>query len=229
MAKDRAGEEFLPIEVTHEGARLAYQRVDYVAVVDVGLLPVGAWIGGHGLAVVVETHLGFADARLHHRPDQAGGQRIGAVLHPGRAVTGNPYDELLGLRETSGRQRPQPGRLLGDLGGAQGVDAGAHLRDEGGIGADIGEVATAAQQQVLFEPAFEMALQRLDIAVLVGALDRDGARLDVQVRAQGEVLGVKAAFALAALELVGGPWSSGRSAPPPSPRPAARTPPAGPA
>jgi hypothetical protein len=56
---------------------------------------------------------------------------------------------------------------------------------------DVGKVATAAEQERLLEPAFERAVARLDVSVLLLLPNRRRARRHTEVAHEGEVLGVE--------------------------------------
>lgn len=204
LAEDRAGEKLLAIKVAGKGSRLADQGVDDVPVIDGRGLPRGTWILGDYLAVEGEAHRILAQLRLDQGADEPGGHRVGAAADPGRRMTGHPDRRLLGVRQSSVWQRPEAGAFLGEFGFAQRIDAAAHRGHERGIRRDRGKVAAAAQDQMVFEPALQHPLKGFDIPVLIRARDGDRAWLQPEMRAQGLVVGVEAAGALVAFQLVGG-------------------------
>lgn len=77
-------------------------------------------------------------------------------------------------------------------------------RHERDVSGDGGEFAAAPQEQLVFEPALEDALCGLDVAILVGIGAADGPGLKAEMRAEGHLIGVEPAAALAAPELMRG-------------------------
>jgi twitching motility protein PilJ len=94
------------------------------------------------------------------------------------------------------------GAVLGEFRPAQGIDPAAHRCDERGIRRDRGKVAAAAQNQMVFEPALQHPLKGFDVPVLVRAGDRNRARFQAEMLAQGQIIGVESAPAVAPLELM---------------------------
>ena len=111
--------------------------------------------------VVVEAH---AQAVA----DEGGGHGVEDVAQAEAAAAGDGDEGLLGGAGALRRQVHEVGPLGLDEAAAGGIGAADDGIDEGAPGGEVGKVMAAAQQQRLGERVLEVAVRRLDGAVLVG-------------------------------------------------------------
>src|ERR1017187_902599 len=199
VAEHRPWKQLLPVDVPGKGPGLADQGGDDVAIVYPRDLADGARVRGDLLPTVDETHGILAQMSLNEGADQPGRNRIGAGADPSRRITRDADSRLVRLRKADSGEWAKGRPLFGHLGLPQGVGAAADLPKKGLVSRDRGKVPAAAEDELVFDPPLDDALGGLDVAVLVGASDRDRAGLHVEVLAEGGILDVEPTASLAAL------------------------------
>ncbi len=113
------------------------------------------------------------------------------MLHADGAPGADDEVDLDELREPLGAYRAHRVELFAEASAACRVGFAEHAVDEVLPRVDVGEIATAAEQERLLEPTFERAVARLDVSVLLLLSDRRRARRHAEVAHEGEVLGVE--------------------------------------
>ena len=177
------GEQVLMILVVLERAGLADQRVDHVAVVDRVLA--AAAKPRHPLHVdVCVPHLDVVgvDHDIHLEADQSAGDRIRVPLHLNRAAGVNlDAADPLPIIELARRQLIEAGLFLSELVGPRGVPLVDQAAEKLFVLFAGDEIATAAEQQCLIDDGLQVAVRRLDVAVLMRLAGIGPLRLDLVV------------------------------------------------
>ena len=174
-AKMTRGEQVLTIHVIHERARLAYQRVDDVAVID-GMLagPAQPRHALHFLARVPHFHMLDANHYVHLLTDQAAMHRVRVLLdldraaHAYRDVAQSPAAFQALCRKLAQRRLLLRKPLLPVR-----VAAGHQVAKERQVLLAAGEVSAAAQPQGLVHRVLEVPVRGFHIAVLMRLADID--------------------------------------------------------
>jgi hypothetical protein len=166
--------QLLAVAIAGEGARLADQTGDDVAVVDAMIAAAQARHPLDRLSAIEDLDDGGMLADLDGVTDQAGGHRVGAAAEMNRAPAAH-LTRVAGVAGNRGRrQGPQMGPLLGDAGrhlpipGV--VDDVAH---EGRVGRLVDEVAGPAQQERLADRGLGPEVPLLDDAIFMRLADLD--------------------------------------------------------
>ena len=209
LLEDQRGEERVAVAVVAEAAGLAQQAADHVAVVDA--LLAGTDQARHlenTARLVVNLQVPFVDMHIHILPNQAGGHGVGVVLHADQAGTGDAH-ALVGVGDQlRGGQRAHDRQFLGQPGLAGLIAPRQDTLHKGFVVGQRGEVPAAAQEQVLFQGAFQPAIAAFHVAVLLGRAPVRGARLHPVVVEQLQIalrVGAPAMFPSPLLRL-GGRW-----------------------
>jgi hypothetical protein len=129
------------------------------------------------------------DPHLHRLADQPRRHRVGVVLDPDGAAPAHLDPRPLDRLQPGGRQRPQAGQLRRQPLLTAGVAARDQLPQELPVRRPAGEVATAPQQERLFDRLLEAPVPLLAVAVLVAARRVRGLRLQPVMGQQRPVLG----------------------------------------
>jgi len=177
------GKQVLVILVVVERAGLADQRVDHVAVVDRVLAAPGEARHPLHLGVPIE-HLEVVgvDHDVHRVANQSAGDRIRVPLDLNRAA-GADLDvaDPLPVIELACRQLAEAGFFLSELVGSRGIPLVHQSAEERFVLFAAGEVAAAAQQERLIDDRLQVAVRRLDVAVLMCLAGIGPMRLDLVV------------------------------------------------
>lgn len=172
-AKVARGEQVFMVLVVGEGARLADQRVDDMAVVD-GVLA-DARQPRHALdqhAGVPDFHFLDANHHVHVVADQAAVDRVGVPQHLDRASRAHgDVAQTARAVQPRQRQRMERGQLFREPLLPRRITGIGQLAKELPILAAIGEVAAAPQQQGLVHRVLEVPVRRLGVAILVRLAD----------------------------------------------------------
>ena len=155
--------------------------------------PVAAQI--HDQPVMVQPH-------RHLTANQARRHRIDHLPHLDRAGAPHPHREQLVVGKAKSGQWCQPFEFLLVAPLARGIEGTEHLGKQFAVFGGFLEITAAAQDQLLLQPPFDMAMGCLDDAVLMGhaAVVAAGGKAVVAANrlvARGDVEGV-AAIAVAA-------------------------------
>jgi len=144
------------------------------AAVDAGQLadPVAAQI--HDQPVMVQTHRDLA-------ANQGGWHRVDDLPHLDRAGTPYPPRQELVVDKAEDRQRCLVFQLLLVTLLARGVEGTEHLGKQFAVFGRLVEITAAAEDQLLLQPPFHMAVRCFDDAVLMGhaAVVATGAQAEV--------------------------------------------------
>lgn len=178
-------EQFLAVAVIREGARFSPQRIDDVPIVDRRLLATAQTRQRvHELRAEIQFQLRFAQRYLQRLPDQAAVDRIRVGPHLDRAAARDRGRELHGSVEARGWQRTQTRQFLVARRPSREIATLAHALQEQVVLLPRGEVATAAQAELLVQRRLEVAVRRFDVAVLMGATHVDSLAFQVVVSEQ---------------------------------------------
>lgn len=182
-AKIARGEQVFAILVVLEGARLADQRVDHVAVIDRVLAAAAeARHPLHQDVPVEDLEVVGVDHDVHLVVDQPAGDRIRVALHLNRAARVDlDVVEPPPVIELACRQVAEAGLFLSELVGPRGVPLVHQSAEERFILLAAGEVAAAAQQERLIDDGLQVAVRRLDVAILMRLAGVGPMRLDLVV------------------------------------------------
>lgn len=110
---------------------------------------------------MVQTHRNLA-------ADQARRHRVDDLAHLDRAGAPHPHREQLVVGKAIGRQRTKRLQFLFVAPLPRGIERVEHLSDQLAVFSGFLEIAAAAQDQLLLQPTFQMAMGCLDDAVLMG-------------------------------------------------------------
>jgi hypothetical protein len=187
-------EEVALVAAMEQGPGLGPQAIDQMLQIDAPgpLLTCGA-IGAWELADPVA-------AQKHHQPvvvqphrdlaaDQGGRHGVNDLPHLDRAGAAHPHREQLVIGKAEGRQGSEMLEFLLVAPLPGGVESAEHLNQQLAVFGRLHEIAAAAQDQLLLQPPFHMAVVTLDDAVLMGHAAVVAAGGQAVVRAQGLVAG----------------------------------------
>jgi hypothetical protein len=201
-------EEVALVAAMQQGPGLGAQAIDQVlqinapgpramaaAAIGAGQLadPVAAQIDDQ--PVMVQPHRDLA-------ANQGGRHRVDNLPHLDRAGAPHPHREQLVVGKAKSRQWCQPFEFLLVAPLARSIEGAEHLGQQLAVLGGFFEIAAAAQDQLLLQPPFHMAVRCLDDAVFVShtAVVAAGAQAVVSAErlvARGDIEGV-AAIAVAA-------------------------------
>jgi hypothetical protein len=173
-AERRRREQVLAVAVRRERARLTDQPVDHVTVSDPVLA--AATQPRHALhhpLRVPHLHVLGVQAHLDPLADRPARHRVRVPTHVDRAPRIDSHLRATRRLEATRRQRPQLFHLLARLLGAIRVQLAEQVAEVLLVRLAAGEVATAAEQQLLVERALEAVVTLFDVAVLVAATGLD--------------------------------------------------------
>ena len=203
---DGAGIERLAVPVVAEGPGFAQQGHDDVA--EVHRRPTIAPQAGQVQEVfAAQIHFEHRFVLLDPQgvADQPGGHRIGMPVDPDQTLGADHRRVFAILGQGAARQRAHHGQLLGQGALPRRVGAAQDPFDKAVVVLQGTELAAAPQQEVLFEPALEVPVLRLDVALFVRAAHVDGHRGQIVVGAQFQVIAVVSArSAREGFQVVGG-------------------------
>lgn len=167
-AETRRWKQIVAVGIIGEGARLAHQRIDDVAIVH------GMLVATHQARQRVHLLVGVPDLDavgeqpgLDLRAAQTTVHRIGIALNVHQAARIDTTAHLQTRRQPCVGQIAQGAQLLGEAIVAAGVPRRRDLLQEIPILFATGEIATAAEQQRLLDSSLEVPVRRLGVAVLV--------------------------------------------------------------
>jgi len=131
------------------------------AAIDAGQLadPVAAQIDDQ--PVMVQTH-------RDPTADQGGRHRVDNLPHLDSAGAPHPHRQQLVVGKAKSGQWCQAFELLLVAPLARGIEGTEHLREQLAVFRRLVEIAAAAQDQLLLQPPFHMAVRCLDDSVLMG-------------------------------------------------------------
>ena len=166
-----AGRKHLFTEaIVGKSTRLAHQSINHVAVVNRQAFLAKQTRHRLHKVVLISHQNGFGlDADIDFSTDQPAGNRVsvGAYLNRAAAVNAHAAEPICNVEPIVG-QVLQNGLLFGKPFLAMNVGLNDHRFDEAQVVFTAGEGATAAQQQRLIEPLFQMIVGRLHVAIFIG-------------------------------------------------------------
>jgi hypothetical protein len=182
--------QLFAVDIAGEGAGLAHQPADDVAIVDAVLVltpqPRQAL---HQLLGIPDLDLLQTQAHLDRFADQPRRHRVAIVLDPDRTGATHAHAQPLQALQPRCRQRPQLRTLQRQRCGAPGIAALLHALEQSHVVRPASEVPATTQQQRLLDRVLEMAMRRLHVAILM-ATGRVGClALQAIMRQQGRILG----------------------------------------
>ena len=182
-AKVARGKHVRVVLIVLQGPGLANQRVDDVPVVD-GVLAVSRQ-AGHGLNLgprPPDFDLIGVDYRVDGHPDQAAGDRVRVAANLDRAAAMDLDSvDAPPMIELARRQLAQTSQFLSELIGAARVPLVDQLLEELLVLGEAVEVAAAAEVERLIHRRLQVAVRRLDVAVLMRLAGVRPLRLDLIV------------------------------------------------
>src|SRR5262249_48329338 len=152
----------------------------------------------------IETQISFSDLYRQRRANQARGNGVGDSVDTDRAFAGDVSAGFLGLGKAAGGQGSEGGQLLGDLARVPLICLLTDLSDEDGIVGFARKLSGTAQHQMAADPALQMSMRSLNIAVLIGGRNVDGPRLNAEMTAELSIVFVERASLLTLLDRVSG-------------------------
>jgi hypothetical protein len=162
------------VPVVDEGARLAHQRVDHVAKVDVlfadARLPRQLF---EPFVAVPEFKMVLVNAHFQFQADVLATDGVGVALHANHAVRRHRHGNRSAGTATLRWQRAEPVDVFGEALFSRGVTALDQLTHERQIFIDADEVSAATKSQCLVDCILEVTMRRLHVAVLVRLADVD--------------------------------------------------------
>ncbi len=171
-------EQVVAVAIVGERARLAHQPVDHVAILDAVLAPATQ------ARQLVHTPLRVPDldplgehAGLDPLADQPAGHRVDVLVHMDGAAAIHAHPHALARVQTTRRQRPQHGQLLGQTRLPARVLLHKQLTQERFIRRSAEKIPAATQEQCLLHGSLEAMMALLDVAVLVAVAGVDGLAL----------------------------------------------------
>ena len=169
QAEPRGREQVVPVRVVRERPRLPHQRVDHVSVMHRVLVPTDQSRHRVGKFVrVPDLHAVGEEPGFHPLADQSAVHRVGAAVNVNEASRVDAATHLEATRQTHVGQTPQRGDLFGEAISPRIVASLHHVPEELTVLFAVGELPTPPQEQRLIDGGFEVAVRRLDVAVLVG-------------------------------------------------------------
>lgn len=188
-AEPRGGVHVVDVLVVDERTRLADQRVDHVAEVDRFLA--AAELSRQVFDAFVSMpkfQMVLMNPHFQTQADVLAAHRVGVSLHANDAVRLHRDDERSAGRTTLRRHRLQRRDFLAEPFLPRGVPTIGQLADKIHVVTGAREVAASPQSQRLVQRIFEVAVRRLDVAVLVRLADVDAMALRAVVLQQSAVL-----------------------------------------
>ena len=171
------------ILVVLESSRLADQRIDHMAIID-GVL-VAAGQARHPLncaAGVPDLDEVRVDHHVHFVADQPAMNRIRVAFDLNRAAAADlDSSHSMNVIEPARRQIRQRLLFRDELVAARCVTLAGQSLEKLLVIISAGEVLAATQQQRLLDDRFEMAMRRLDVAILMRLADIDALWIDLVV------------------------------------------------
>ena len=166
-------EEVALVAAMEQSPWLGAQAIDQVLQIDApGSLPsrgaIGAWELANPVATQVDDQSVMVQSHRHLAADQARRHRVDDLAHLDRAGAPHPHREQLVVGKAIGRQRAQRLQFLFVAPLPRGVEGAEHLSQQFAVFGGLLEIAAAAQDQLLLQPSFHMAMGCLDDAVLMG-------------------------------------------------------------
>src|ERR1700758_746428 len=167
-AEPAGREQLVAVTVVLEGARLPYQPVDDVTVINSMLQPPSqAWHLGDLLLPVPDLHMVHKKPRLYLLADQPARHRVRVAVYVDEAARVHLDPIAPGRFHTPLRQLPHPLHLFSKPLLPPRVQPLQHRSKEATVFVHAGEVHTAAQHQLLRHRPLEAMVPLLNIAVLV--------------------------------------------------------------
>jgi hypothetical protein len=187
-AEPAGGEHRVSVPVFRERARLAYQPVDDVAVIDAILASSAEPRQAVDLACAVpDVEMFQSDVHIDLFADQTAGQRVDVAADVDRAAgidfCLDPSRHLHAPRWQGGER----GLILGKAVAAVRVASGHDLLEERLVFAATGEIAASPQQEGLVDGLLEPVVALLGVAVLVGLPRLNRLGRDAVMREQGVI------------------------------------------
>jgi len=169
QAEPRGREQIIAVGVVRKRSWLPHQRVDHVPVMHRVLVPTDQPRQRVGEFVrVPDFHAVGEESSFHPLADQSAVNRVGAAVNVDQASRIDSARHLEATRQTHIGQTPQRRDLFGEAISPRLVANLHHVLDELTVLFAAGELPTTPQEQRLIDGGFEVAVRRLDIAVLVG-------------------------------------------------------------
>jgi hypothetical protein len=188
-AKSSSRIQMVHVLVVGKRARLADQRIDHVAKVDLLLaLAEQSRQAFQALVAVPEFKMVLVDQHIHFQADVFAADRIGVSLDTKNAIRSDPDSHRREVPQPLVRQRLQGLAFSSEDAAAFVVPPRHNLPEEGQILFPVGEVAIATQPQGLIEPRFQMPMSGFHVAVFVWFADIDAMPADAIVVQQRLVL-----------------------------------------
>ena len=189
--------------VAGKGSGLAQQRLDHMPVVNHRQPARRPGDLRAPFRSVVNLQMLFKDPGAQPPADKPRRHRIGHALDPDRAVRADTALHLVIFAEPGRGQFAHQPQFLRHLGGAQAVGFDQDAFHKLVVITGAGEVPRPAQQQMLLQAPFQMAVVRFDIPVLIGALHMNRSPRQPVMRQQRQIIRIKLPFAFVT-DLVGG-------------------------
>jgi len=161
------------IAAMQQRSGLGPQAIDQVLQIDApGPLLARVAIGAGQLAdpVAAEEHHQSVVMQPHRdlAADQCGRHRVHHLAHLDRAAPAHPHREQLVVGKAEGRQGSEMLEFLLVAPLPGGIEGAEHLSEQLAVFGGFLEIAAAAEDQLLLQPPFHMAMRCLDNAVLMG-------------------------------------------------------------
>ena len=161
------------IAAMQQRSGLGPQAIDQVLQIDApGPLLARVAIGAGQLAdpVAAEEHHQSVVMQPHRdlAADQCGRHRVHHLAHLDRAAPAHPHREQLVVGKAEGRQGSEMLEFLLVAPLPGGIEGAEHLSEQLAVFGGFLEIAAAAEDQLLLQPPFHMAMRCLDDAVLMG-------------------------------------------------------------
>jgi len=184
-AKPAGGKHRVAMAIALERARLAYQPVDHVAVIDPILAPAAKpWQAVDLARAVPDVEMIDADVHIDLFADQAAGQRVDVAADVDRATGIDFRRDSPRHLHASSRQGSQCGLILDETLAAIGVASGHDLLEERLVFAASGEIPASSQHQRLIDGLLEPMMTLFNVAVLIGLARLDRLGCDAVMREQ---------------------------------------------
>ncbi len=196
--------QLVAVHVAGERARLAHQGPDHVPVVDARGAVAEAIARELERVGVVDLEPVLVHVHPHALADQTRRHGVPAALDSDRAGPSDGHDELGVLGQPLDDERAHRLDVLGHARAAARVCLARDADDEALVLRLVGEVAAAAHEQRLLEPALESPVARFDVAVLLLRADGRRPRLHPEVPHHRLVLLIERAVRGVAGDLVRG-------------------------
>ena len=161
------------VAAMQQGPGLGAQAIDQVLQIDAPgpRAMAAAAIGAGQLANPVAAQIDVQPVMVQPHRDlaanQGGRHRVDHLPHLDRAGAPHPHRQQLVVGKAKSGQWCQLFKLLLVAPLARGIEGAEHLREQFAVLGGFLEIAAAAQDQLLLQPPFHMAVRCLDDAVLV--------------------------------------------------------------